>query len=93
MERAMKHFIIAAKLGHDMSVNALKEIFKGRLMSKEDLDGVRCAHRAAIDATKSIQSQREEGEATGKESGCIGSGKIETAGGRLLGEAAVFGGL
>jgi len=47
MERAMKHFIIAAKLGHDMSVNALKEIIKGRLMSKEDLDGV-LYHKVAM---------------------------------------------
>jgi len=43
----MKNFIIAAKLGHDMSVNALKEIIKGRLMSKEDLDGV-LYHKVAM---------------------------------------------
>lgn len=36
-DRAMKHFIIAAKLGHDNSLGALKLGFQRGLVSKEDL--------------------------------------------------------
>ena len=60
MDRAMKHWIIAAALGHDGSLDALKDSFKDGLLSKEDFAAALRAHQAAIDATKS--PQREEAE-------------------------------
>jgi hypothetical protein len=60
-ERAYKHFIIAANLGNDVSLDVLKEWFKVGLVSKEDFAVALRAHQAAVDATKS--PQREEGEA------------------------------
>eukprot|EP00984_Skeletonema_dohrnii_P027899 scaffold17605_cov124-Skeletonema_dohrnii-CCMP3373.AAC.3 len=60
MDRAMKHWIIAAALGHDGSLEPLKDSFKDGLLSKEDFAAALRAHQAAIDATKS--PQREEAE-------------------------------
>ena len=60
-ERAFKHFIIAAKLGDDDSLNALKEGYKKGYVSKEDFAAALRGHQAAVDATKS--PQREKGEA------------------------------
>ena len=37
MERAMKHFIIAANLGHDEAMKMVKTCYSKRLVSKEDL--------------------------------------------------------
>jgi len=53
----VKHFIIAAKLGHDDSIKVLMESYKGGLVKKEVLAAALRAHQATIDATKS--SQRE----------------------------------
>ena len=53
--RAAKHFVIAAKLGHDESLAALKAIYKDRLVSKEDFEAALRGHKAAIDATESPQ--------------------------------------
>ena len=58
LERAMKHFIIAACLGHDNSMEALKSCFRRGLVSKEDFAAALRGYQAAIDATKS--PQREE---------------------------------
>ena len=60
MDRATKHFIIAAKLGYDNSMKTVKEGFKGGLVSKEDFAVALRGHQAAIDATKS--PQRDEAE-------------------------------
>eukprot|EP00984_Skeletonema_dohrnii_P013648 scaffold5664_cov94-Skeletonema_dohrnii-CCMP3373.AAC.4 len=54
-ERAMNHFIIAAKLGCDDSLVALKKGFVVGLVSKEDFASALRAHQAAIDAMKSPQ--------------------------------------
>ena len=56
--RAMKHFIIAAKLGHDGSLECVKEGLKAGLMSKEDYAAALRGYQSAIEATKS--PQREE---------------------------------
>eukprot|EP00984_Skeletonema_dohrnii_P022749 scaffold11856_cov96-Skeletonema_dohrnii-CCMP3373.AAC.1 len=56
----MKHWIIAAALGHDGSLDALKDRYKDGLVSKEDFAAALRAHQAAVDATKS--PQREEAE-------------------------------
>jgi TPR repeat protein len=61
LDRAVKHFIIAANLGHDRAIVVLKHGFKRGLVSKEVLASALRAHHAAVDATKS--PQREEAEA------------------------------
>ncbi len=57
-ERAVKHFILAAKLGHDGSLETLKKGFMIGLVNKEDYAAALRGHQAAVDATKS--KQREE---------------------------------
>ena len=55
IERAIKHWIIAAKLGDDRSIKCLMEAFKLGCLSKEDLTAALRAHKAAVDATTSPQ--------------------------------------
>ena len=57
-ERAIKHYIIAAKMGDDKSLDVVKDYFKYRLVSEEDLAMTLHAHQAATEAMKS--PQREE---------------------------------
>ena len=57
VERAVKHFIIAATLGCDDSIKALKDMFKEGSVEKEDLAAAFRAHKAAVDATKSPQRE------------------------------------
>jgi tetratricopeptide (TPR) repeat protein len=64
-ERAMKHWIIAANLGDDDSLDALKEGFKVGLVSKEDFAAALRAHQAAVDATKSPQRAVADSEELG----------------------------
>mmetsp|Transcript_8095 Transcript_8095/g.12293 ORF Transcript_8095/g.12293 Transcript_8095/m.12293 type:complete len:288 (+) Transcript_8095:2-865(+) len=60
-ERAVKHWIIAANLGHEGSMQNVKEAYRSGLVSEEDFDSALRGHQAAIDATKS--PQRDEAEA------------------------------
>ena len=60
LERAVKHWIIAAKLGYDDSLNALKSCYKDGLISKEDFAAALRGHQAAVDATKSPQREAAE---------------------------------
>ncbi|KAK1735455.1 zf-MYND and TPR domain-containing protein [Skeletonema marinoi] len=60
-ERAVKHLIIAASMGHDGSIKFLMDEFRRGFVSKDDLAAALRAHQAAVDATKS--PQREEAEA------------------------------
>ena len=53
MDRAVKHFIIAANMGYDSSLEALKKLYRDGLVSKMDLASALRAHQAAVDATKS----------------------------------------
>ena len=53
IERAMKHFIIAAKLGYDKALDAVKTFFLRGLVSKDDYETALRGHQAAVDATKS----------------------------------------
>jgi tetratricopeptide (TPR) repeat protein len=55
VERAVKHFIIAVNLGHDLSVQALKLCYEGGVVSKEDFVAALHAYQATVDATKSPQ--------------------------------------
>mmetsp|Transcript_2452 Transcript_2452/g.3644 ORF Transcript_2452/g.3644 Transcript_2452/m.3644 type:complete len:147 (+) Transcript_2452:46-486(+) len=60
MERALKHFIIAANLGDDNSVDMLKHGYLEGVLSKEDFAAALRAHQAAVDATKSPQRDAAE---------------------------------
>eukprot|EP00984_Skeletonema_dohrnii_P002098 scaffold699_cov103-Skeletonema_dohrnii-CCMP3373.AAC.3 len=65
MDRAIKHWIIAATLGHDASLDALKDYFQSGLVTKEDFASALRAHQTAVEATKS--PQREAAEEAEKE--------------------------
>ena len=62
MERATKHFIIAAKLGYDhpmiSSLGAVKQGFQMGIVSKEEYAATLRGHQAAVDATKSEQREK-----------------------------------
>ncbi len=60
MKRAVRHLIIAAKLGSEESMKALWAEFKDKNITKEDLDATLRSHQAAINAMKS--AQRDEAE-------------------------------
>ena len=57
IDRAVKHWIIAATQGEDNSVTLLMEAFKCGLVEKEDLASALRAHQAAVNATKSPQRE------------------------------------
>eukprot|EP00986_Skeletonema_menzelii_P008566 scaffold3652_cov102-Skeletonema_menzelii.AAC.2 len=63
MDRAVKHWIIAAKLGDDKSLEAVKVHYKAGFVSKDDFAAALRCYQATIDASKS--PQREEAERTG----------------------------
>ena len=58
IDRAVKHYIIAANLGFDHSLERVKILYKDGHVSKEDFAAALRGHHAAIKATKS--PQREE---------------------------------
>ena len=60
IERAVKHWIIAANLGDDESIQKLKKYYKHGFVSKEDFAAALRANHAAVVAMKS--PQREEAE-------------------------------
>jgi TPR repeat protein len=55
IDRAMKHFIIAAKLGYNDALDTVKQGFVDGLVSKEDFEAALRGHQTAVDATKSEQ--------------------------------------
>eukprot|EP00986_Skeletonema_menzelii_P005816 scaffold2153_cov144-Skeletonema_menzelii.AAC.9 len=57
IDRAVKHWIIAATQGYDDAIKILMvmDSFGDGLISKEDLAAALRAHQAAVDATKSPQ--------------------------------------
>ena len=55
MDRAAKHWVIAAKLGLDDSLDSLKLAYRDGYVSKEDFDAALRGYQAAIEATKSPQ--------------------------------------
>ena len=61
-ERAVKHLIIAAKLGLESSLATLKDMYKEGLevVSKEDVAVTIRAHHAAVNATKSHEREVAE---------------------------------
>ena len=64
LDRAIKHWSIAANLGHDLSLAELKLRYKSGLVGKDILAAALRGHQAAVDATKS--PQREAAEAAQK---------------------------
>ena len=69
-ERARKHFIIAANLGYQDSLNDLRKLYADGHATKEDYFNALRAYQAAVDATKS--SDRDKAEEAVK------SGKVKT---------------
>lgn len=59
-DKAVKHFIIAANLGYDASIEKLKELYAGGFVSKYDFAAALRAYQAAVDATKSPQRDAAE---------------------------------
>ena len=57
IERAVKHWIIAANLGDDDAIQTLKKCYKGGTISKEVFAVALRAHHVAVDATKSPQRE------------------------------------
>jgi len=60
-DRAVRHYIIAANLGHDGSLEQLKKLYPLGLVSKDEFAATLRAHKDAVDETKS--KQRDEAEA------------------------------
>ena len=58
VDRAAKHFIIAARLGDDKSLEFVKELYKAGIVSKDDFTAALRGYQAALAAAKS--PQREE---------------------------------
>ena len=61
-ERALRHWIIAANLGHDNSLEAIKRGHRDGLVSKDDFASTLRAHKAAVDAMKSPQREAAEAD-------------------------------
>ena len=59
-ERGVKHFIIAANLGNDLSMKALWKCYAKGYIRKDDLTATLWTHQAAVNETKS--SDREAAE-------------------------------
>ena len=55
MDRAVKHWIIAAKQGDEFSLKKLTQLYRDRIISEEVFGTVLRGHKAAVDATKSPQ--------------------------------------
>jgi tetratricopeptide (TPR) repeat protein len=59
-DRAVKHWIIAAKLGYDDALETVKGGFAAGFVTKEDYEAALRGHQAAVDATKSKQREKAE---------------------------------
>jgi TPR repeat protein len=59
-DRAVKHFIIAANLGEDKALDAVKQGFQRGLVSKDDYAAALRGHHAAVNETNSEQRNAAE---------------------------------
>jgi len=59
-ERAIQHIIIAANMGHDGSLETVEKFYARGMISKDVFDIALRTHQAAVDATKSPQSEEAE---------------------------------
>ncbi len=57
IKRGVKHFIIAAKLGNDESMKALKELRAAMIICQEDFESTIRTHQAVLDASNSPQRE------------------------------------
>ena len=62
IERAVKHFIIAANIGYPGSTKALWQHFKDRNITKKDLETTLRSHQDALNEMKSPQREAAEAE-------------------------------
>jgi len=60
IEKSVKHFIIAANLGHEGSMKYLWECYKRGNITKENLEVTLRTHQAAIDEMKSPEREKAE---------------------------------
>ena len=60
LERAAKHWIIAANLGNNNSLQEVKELFVRGIVSKEEYAAALRGYQAAVDATKSAERDKVE---------------------------------
>jgi hypothetical protein len=60
IERSIKHFVIAANLGYEKSMEALRECYSEGNITKEDLEATLCTHKAAINEMKSPEREAAE---------------------------------
>ena len=60
IERAVKHWIIAANLGYEDSMKMLWKHYSCGHITKEELESTLRTHKAAIDATKSVDRDAAE---------------------------------
>jgi hypothetical protein len=60
VERAVKHFIIAANVGDEKSMKALWGYYKDRNITKQELDATLRTHHAAINEMKSPERKAAE---------------------------------
>mmetsp|Transcript_12051 Transcript_12051/g.19897 ORF Transcript_12051/g.19897 Transcript_12051/m.19897 type:complete len:315 (-) Transcript_12051:215-1159(-) len=58
LDRAVKHWNIAANMGHDQSLDALKHVYQKGVLKKEVFARALRGHQAAVDATKSPQREQ-----------------------------------
>ena len=61
-ERAIRHYIIAANLGHDQSMDDVKEGYQRGLVSKDDFALTLRSYGAAVNAMKSPQRQAADAD-------------------------------
>ena len=61
MSRAVKHYTIAAGVGHDNAIEALRKLNLNGQVAKDDFEKALCAHKEASDEMKS--GHREEAAA------------------------------
>lgn len=59
-DEAVRHWIIAANLGHDKAIQSLKQCYIDRMVSKDDFAVALRARKDAADATKSPQRDKAE---------------------------------
>eukprot|EP00984_Skeletonema_dohrnii_P035271 scaffold34844_cov128-Skeletonema_dohrnii-CCMP3373.AAC.1 len=64
-ERTVKHWIIAANLGCDQSLDTLKRGYAAGRIKKEDFAAALRAHQAALDAAKSPQREAAQAARSG----------------------------
>jgi TPR repeat protein len=67
IDRAVKHFTIAANLGDEDSMKELWGMFKQGHINKDDLAATLRAHHAAVDAMKSAHRDAAEADASSDE--------------------------